>query len=73
MPKGERVIGPKQKDHTTTLFSKTFSKRGRDYLNCKTLLTAKGRSSSGGALAFETGGEFFKNLKMLFEIIFLYH
>jgi hypothetical protein len=32
LPKGEKVIGPKQKDRTTTLFSKTFSKSGRDYL-----------------------------------------
>jgi hypothetical protein len=28
MPKGERVIGPKQKDHTTTLFSKNSFKKG---------------------------------------------
>jgi hypothetical protein len=49
MPKGEKLIGPKQKDRTTTLFSKNFFKKGRNYLNCKTLLTAKGRTSSGGA------------------------
>jgi hypothetical protein len=49
MPKGERIIGPKQKDRTTTLIAKSFSKRGRDYSNCKNLLTAKGRTSLGGA------------------------
>jgi hypothetical protein len=50
MPKGEKVIGPKQKDRTIThLFSKTISQRGRNYFNYKTLLTAKGRTSSGGA------------------------
>jgi hypothetical protein len=31
MPKGERVIGPKQKDCTTILFSKNIFKKGRDY------------------------------------------
>jgi hypothetical protein len=71
MPKGEKLIGPNQKDRTTTLFSKifikTFSKRGRNYLNYKTLLTAKGRTSSGGAKgkAFETGGRIFKISKMI--------
>jgi hypothetical protein len=49
MPKGERIIGPKQKDRTTTLFSKTFSKRGRDIQITKNLLTTKGRTSSRGA------------------------
>jgi hypothetical protein len=63
---GERVIGPKQKDHTTTPFSKNFFKKGRNYSNCKTLLTAKGRTSSGGRFylakrkAFETGENFQK-------------
>jgi hypothetical protein len=43
------------------------------------LLTAKGRTILGGIFylskgkAFEKGGEFFKNLKMLLEIILLYH
>jgi hypothetical protein len=50
MPKGERIIGPKQKDYTPPYFLKTFSKKGRDNLNYKTLLTAKGRTSLGGAL-----------------------
>jgi hypothetical protein len=32
MPKGEKLIGPKQKDCTTSLFSKTiFKKGGRNY------------------------------------------
>jgi hypothetical protein len=78
MPKGEKLIGPKQKDHTTTL----FSQRGRNYSKCfqklfhkggeiiqitKTLLIAKGRTSSGGVFhlgkgkTFETGGEFSKS------------
>jgi hypothetical protein len=50
MLKGKRVIGPKQKDHTTNLFSKNFFKKGRYYSNCKTLLTAKGRTSLGELL-----------------------
>jgi hypothetical protein len=33
MLKGERILGPKQKDRTTTLFLKTLSKRGRDYFH----------------------------------------
>jgi hypothetical protein len=49
MPKGERIIGPKQKDRTTTLFSKNFFKRGEIIQIAKTLLIAKGRTSSGGA------------------------
>jgi hypothetical protein len=51
MPKGERLIGPKQKDRTTTLFSKTFFKKGERLFKkfAKTLLTAKGRTSSRGA------------------------
>jgi hypothetical protein len=59
MPKGEKLIGPMQKDHTTHPFSKTISQRRR---NCfqklfhkgeeiisitKILLTAKGRTSLG--------------------------
>jgi hypothetical protein len=49
MPKGERLIGPKQKDRTTTHFQKLFHK-GEDIISItKTLLTAKGRTSSGGA------------------------
>jgi hypothetical protein len=50
MPKGERIIGPKQKDYTTTLFSKNFFKKGGEIIQiAKNLLTAKGRISSGGA------------------------
>jgi hypothetical protein len=46
MPKGEKLIGLKQKHHTITIFKNCFTK-GRKY--AKTLLTAKGRTSSGGA------------------------
>jgi hypothetical protein len=49
MPKGEKLIGPKQKEHTTILFSKNFFKRGENIQTAKTLLTAKGRTPSGGA------------------------
>jgi hypothetical protein len=49
MPKGEKLIGPKQKDRTTTCFLKTFSKRGEIIKITKTLLTAKRRTSLGGA------------------------
>jgi hypothetical protein len=79
MLKGEKVVGLKQ---TAPPFSnsKTISQKGRNYFNwnlfhkreeiisvAKTLLTAKGRTSSGGAFclikgkAFETGGEFAKS------------
>jgi hypothetical protein len=34
MPKGERIIGPKQTAPPPT-FLKIVSKRGRDYSNCK--------------------------------------
>jgi hypothetical protein len=30
--KGGEIIGPKQKDHTTTLFLKTFSKKKEEKL-----------------------------------------
>jgi hypothetical protein len=49
MPKREKLIGPKQKDRTTTLFSKNCFKRGENIQTAKTLLTSKGRTSSGGA------------------------
>jgi hypothetical protein len=47
MPKGEKILG-QSKRTTPPPFLKTFSKKGRDYSNCKTLLTAKGRTSLGG-------------------------
>jgi hypothetical protein len=51
MPKGEKLLGPKQKDRTTTLFSKNCFKRGGENIQItKPLLTAKGRTSLGGAL-----------------------
>jgi hypothetical protein len=52
MPKGERVIGPKQKDCTTTsppLYFKKKSKGGEIIQIAKPLLTAKGRTASWGA------------------------
>jgi hypothetical protein len=59
MPKGEKVIGPKQKDRTT-IFKNYFTKleiistgivfKGEEIISiAKTLLTAKGRTSSEGA------------------------
>jgi hypothetical protein len=48
MLKGERVMGRKKKDLTTTL-SKNFFKEGGEIIQiAKTLLTAKGRTSPGG-------------------------
>jgi hypothetical protein len=35
MLKGEKLIGPKQKDRAANLFSNFFSKRGRNYSNYK--------------------------------------
>jgi hypothetical protein len=70
MPKGEKLIGPKQKDRTTTLYllSKNLFKKGGEIIQItKILLTAKGRTCSRGAFnlakgkAFETGGEFTKS------------
>jgi hypothetical protein len=59
--KGGEFIGPKQKDRTTIFNVKTISQKEIDYFNwylfhkreesisiAKTLLTAKGRISSGG-------------------------
>jgi hypothetical protein len=60
--KGEKVIGPNQKDRTTIFKFKTISQKGINYFNwylfhkgeeiisiAKTLLTAKGGTSSWGA------------------------
>jgi hypothetical protein len=38
MLKWERILGPKQKDRTTTLFLKTLSKRGEIIFICKNRL-----------------------------------
>jgi hypothetical protein len=47
MPKGEKLLGPNQKDRTTTLFSKNLFKKGeRIFKQQKTLLIAKGRTPS---------------------------
>jgi hypothetical protein len=64
MPKGEKLIGPKQKDCTTTHFQifKTISQRGRNY--CKNPLDNEGGNFFRGSFylakgkTFETGGEF---------------
>jgi hypothetical protein len=49
--KGGELIGPKQKDHTTTLIFKNYFTKGERIfqLQNKTLLTAKGRTSLEGA------------------------
>jgi hypothetical protein len=48
MPNREKLIGPKQKDRTTTLFSKNVLLRGRKYSKLqKTLLTTKRRIFQG--------------------------
>jgi hypothetical protein len=83
MPKGEKLIGPKQKDRTTTLFSKSISLKGRNYWKGKKLLQKPSWLLRGELLqgsfylakgkAFETGEEFSKSWKMPFEIIFLFH
>jgi hypothetical protein len=82
MPKGEKLIGPMQKDRTTTttLFSKNFFKKeGENIQTIKTLSTAKGRTPSGGDFLFNQRksiwnmGRIFKILKLLLEIILLYH
>jgi hypothetical protein len=44
--KGGEINRPKKKDHTTTLFSENFLQK---IAFAKTLLTTKGRTSSGGA------------------------
>jgi hypothetical protein len=46
-PKGGEINRPKQKDRTTTLFSENFLQK---IAFAKTLLTAKGRTSSGELL-----------------------
>jgi hypothetical protein len=78
MPKGEKLIGPKQKNRTTTIFFKNCFKKGRNYSNYKTLLTTKGRTSLGGAFylakgkTFETGGKF-QNLEKCVLKSYSYH
>jgi hypothetical protein len=89
MPKREKILGPKQKDRTTHFQNKfqlvfhLVSKISNWYnfigiyskleIISKTLLTAMGRISSGGAFylakekAFEIGGEFLKISKMLLK------
>jgi hypothetical protein len=52
--KGGELIGPKQKDRTTTPFSKKMFHKGGEIIT-KTLLTAKGRTSSGGSFYLAKG------------------
>jgi hypothetical protein len=49
--KGGEFIGPKQKDRTTILDFKNYLSVSKEEIIslAKTLLTAKGRTSSGGA------------------------
>jgi hypothetical protein len=85
MPKGEKVLGPKQKDHTTT-FSKfkisfgfknsigiisscIFSKNPLDKLRGE---FPKGELLFSQRKKHLKQGEEFQILKMLLEIIFLY-
>jgi hypothetical protein len=51
MPKGQRIIGPKQKDRTTTLFSKNyFKKRERLLILQKPSLQLRGELLQGELL-----------------------
>jgi hypothetical protein len=68
MPKGEKLIVPKQKNRTTTHFQKKIvSQRGRNYSNYKNPLQLRGEFLQGEYLfsqrekAFETVGEFSKS------------
>jgi hypothetical protein len=50
MPKWEKLIGPKQKDRTTNLFSKNFFKKGEKLCKLqKPSWQLKGELFSGGA------------------------
>jgi hypothetical protein len=78
--KGGENIRPKAKGpHHHPCFQKLFQKGGEIIQIAKTILIAKGKTSSGGSFYLAKGksiqnrGRIFKNLKMPFEIIFLYH
>jgi hypothetical protein len=72
MPKGQRIIGPKQKDRTTTLFSKNyFKKRERLLILQKPSLQLRGELLQGELLCSQRksiwkGGRIYKNLKNTF-------
>jgi hypothetical protein len=65
--KGGELISPKQKDRTTTSFSKIVSQRARNYSNYKNPLDSYGENFFRGSFylangkAFEKGGEFSKS------------
>jgi hypothetical protein len=48
MPKGEKLIGPKQKDHTTTHFLKKCFTKGEKLFKLQKPSTTKGRTFSRG-------------------------
>jgi hypothetical protein len=79
MPKGERVIGPKQKNRIITTFSKKCFKMGEGFFKLwKPSWQLKGELLQGELLSSQrksiwNKGRIFKNLKIPFEIIFLYH
>jgi hypothetical protein len=49
MPKGKKLIGQSKRIAPPPCFLKTFQKGGEIIQNAKPPLTAKGRTSSGGA------------------------
>jgi hypothetical protein len=73
---GPKVKGPHQ--HLFSNFQKLFHKGEEITSIAKTPWQLRGELLQGSIYlakgkAFETGGEIFKILKMLFKIIFLYH
>jgi hypothetical protein len=69
MPKGEKLIGPKQKDCTTTHFQifKNYFTKGKKLFQLQNPLDSKGENFLKGSFylakgkAFQTGGEFSKS------------
>ena len=66
--KGGELVGSKQKDRTTTLFSKTVSQRGRNYSNYKNPLDRKSWKCFLKSYSY-TIDYLQKNLKRLFQKI----
>jgi hypothetical protein len=50
MPRGEKALGQSKRTAPPLCFQKLFHKGGENFQITKTLLTAKGRTSSGGFL-----------------------
>jgi hypothetical protein len=77
--KGVELIGPKKRTAPLPPYLKKLFQKGGEIIQItKTLLTAKGRTFSEGAFIEPKEkhlkrGRIFKILKMLLEIIFLYH